>query len=130
RVEQTMSAAPAAAAASSSSFIVDTPAATPGRGTAQAADFGFTFEEEKQQQGGSALDYFKPTPAPPPAAPPPPPSPPKSPFSTDSGSVAPVTPPAGFSFDTPSPGFSFDEPAKTPTPPPAAPVAAANFDFS
>src|SRR5436190_6198443 len=56
RVEQSMSASPVAAA-SSSSFIVDAPAgAPPGRGTAQAADFGFTFEEDKQQQG-SALDF-------------------------------------------------------------------------
>src|SRR5438034_4069238 len=93
RIEQSMSASPVAAA-SSSSFIVDAPAgAPPGRGTAQAADFGFTFEEDKQQQG-SALDFFSPTPAPAP--------PPKSPFSTDSGPVKPVTPPPGFSFDAPS----------------------------
>ena len=153
RIEQSMSASPVAAA-SSSSFIVDAPAgAPPGRGTAQAADFGFTFEEDKQQQG-SALDFFSPTPAPAP--------PPKSPFSTDSGPVKPVTPPPGFSFDAPSApapapptprdapfsgfsfdtpastpsaplgsGFSFEAPASTPTPPPTSPVAPANqFDFS
>jgi tetratricopeptide (TPR) repeat protein len=121
RVEQAMAAAPAAPT-SSSSFIVDTPAPPPGRGTAQAADFGFTFEEEKQQQG-SALDFFSPTPAPAP--------PKKSPFSTDTSPVQPVTPPSGFSFDasaapptpppTPPPsdapfgGFSFDTPASTPS---------------
>ena len=149
RVEQSMTTAPAAA--SSSSFIVDAPAgAPPGRGTAQAADFGFTFEEDKQQQQkGSALDFFTPTPAPAP--------PPKSPFSTDTGPVKPVTPPPGFSFDAPSPpappaptpppsdapfgGFSFDTPASfsfdapasatTPTPPPTSPVApSSEFDFS
>src|SRR5437764_5581217 len=142
RVEQTMTAAPVAAAASSSSFIVDTPAAPPGRGTAQAADFGFTFEEDKQQ--GSALDYFKPTPASPPPPAPTPAAPPKSPFSTETGTVAPVTPPAGFSFDAPSPSaFSFDTPPNAPgfsfdaAAPPAAqprnaPAAAppSNFDFS
>ena len=126
RVEQTMTAAPVAAAASSTSFIVDTPAAAPGRGTAQAADFGFTFEEEKQPQG-SALDFFQPTPSAPP-----PPAKPKSPFSTDTGPIAPVTPPAGFSFDTPSPGFSFDEPSPAAAQPREAPAAAAasDFDFS
>jgi tetratricopeptide (TPR) repeat protein len=125
RVEQTMAAAPVSAA-SSSSFIVDTPAAAPGRGTAQAADFGFTFEEEKQQ--GSALDFFQPTPPP---APPPAPPKQKSPFSTDSAPVMPVTPPAGFSFDEPAStggGFSFDEPAAAQ--PREAPAAAATFDFS
>src|SRR5437879_5169888 len=46
RVEQSMSASPVQ---SSSSFVVETPAAAPpGRGTAQATDFGFTFEEENR----------------------------------------------------------------------------------
>ena len=143
RAEQSMSASPVAAAASSSSFIVEAPAAPPGRGTAQAADFGFTFEEEKQQ--GSALDYFKPAPAPAPppaAAPTPTPTPSKSPFSTETGTFAPVTPAAGFSFDAPAPsGFSFDTPspaapaapaaAPAPAPTPApAPAPAPEFDFS
>src|SRR5712692_8668040 len=35
------------AAGASPSFVVDTPAAGAGRGSAQASDFGFTFEEEK-----------------------------------------------------------------------------------
>jgi tetratricopeptide (TPR) repeat protein len=145
RVEQAMTTA--AMPASSASFIVDTPSSAPGRGTAQAADFGFTFEEEKQPQG-SALDFFAPTAA---ATPPP-----KSPFSTDTGEVKPVTPPAGFSFDEPAApppppppappgeapfsGFSFDTPANTPAPfsfdtpssatPPPPVAASQTFDFS
>src|SRR2546430_9728897 len=61
---------PAPTQGSSSSFIVDTPAAAPGRNSAQASDFGFTFEEEKAAS----------------AAPPPPQSFSfDSPFSTDTG---------------------------------------------
>jgi tetratricopeptide (TPR) repeat protein len=125
------------ASAPAQSFVVDGPAAPP-RSSAQASDFGFTFEEEKQQAPFSA-----------PAA---------SPFSTDTGKTAPVTPPGGFSFDSPQPsapaspeepfgslsydsskpaephspfgdgGFSFDSPAapKVPTRPPAS----AEFDFT
>jgi tetratricopeptide (TPR) repeat protein len=69
-----------------SSFVVETPSAAP-RGAAQASDFGFTFEEEKNaaSSGFDSFSFdtpaattpaFSPTPAPPPA-PPAPPSPPK-----------------------------------------------------
>ena len=79
------------------SFVVDSPSQPSSRGSTQASDFGFTFEEEKQQQS-------------PPAT---------SPFSTDTGSTAPVTPPSGFSFDSPTipaKGFSFDTPVPQPSP--------------
>jgi tetratricopeptide (TPR) repeat protein len=110
-----------AAAGGSPSFVVDTPASAGGaRSTAQASDFGFTFEEEK-------------------AAPPPPQSFSfDSPFSTDTGTVPPVTPPSNFSFDAPSQpapppkpaqstAFSFDTPS--PFSPPAQ-GASAEFDFT
>jgi tetratricopeptide (TPR) repeat protein len=115
-----------AAAGGSPSFVVDTPASAGGaRSSAQASDFGFTFEEEK-------------------AAPPPPQSFSfDSPFSTDTGTVPPVTPPANFSFDAPSQpapsqpapppkpapstAFSFDTPS--PFSPPAQ-GASAEFDFT
>lgn len=106
------------------SFIVDTPQSASGRGTAQAADFGFTFEEEKPASSDGALAGFSfdsPAPAPAPAAAPPKP--------------APTPEPAGFSFDAPASGsFSFDTPSTAaPAPPPAAapPAAGSNdFDFS
>ncbi|HJT17846.1 MAG TPA: tetratricopeptide repeat protein [Thermoanaerobaculia bacterium] len=124
--------------APSASFVVDTPAPQAGRGTAQASDFGFTFEEEKggaqQQQGGGFANFSF-----------------DSPFSTDTGTTPAITPPPGFqeavkppaaepgsfSFDTPPPsssfagGFSFD----TPTPA-AAPTQSGGgggpheFDFT
>jgi tetratricopeptide (TPR) repeat protein len=116
RVEQSMSASPMA---SSSSFIVEAPAGAPARKATQAADFGFTFEEEKQQQQQQSA--------------------PRSPFSTDSGAMPPVTPPAGFSFDSPATpvppapskaasdapfsGFSFDTPSTA-----AAPFGSFSFD--
>lgn len=117
----------------SSSFVVETPAATPsGRGTAQASDFGFTFEEEKgQQQSGLGSFSFD------------------SPFSTDTGTVPAITPPpvkpatpppqpsgGAFSFDTPPPspafggGFSFDTPSPTATPPPSQSPDSGEFDFT
>jgi tetratricopeptide (TPR) repeat protein len=127
----------------SPSFVVDTPQQPGSRGTAQAKDFGFTFEEEKGQQSGlGSFSFDSPSAA--------------SPFSTDTGTVPPITPPSGFSFDSPapvapappppppqSPGtpFSFDTPPPSPspfsfdTPPPmpAAPVkepGALEFDFT
>lgn len=126
--------------AASPSFVVDAPASQPGRGASQASDFGFTFEEEKAHE--SALGSFSFD----------------SPFSTDTGSVPPITPPSGFaggekkeepksstpfSFDTPPPpspspfagGFSFDTPPATPAAPsgpgPAQiPGTAQEFDFA
>lgn len=113
-------------ASSSASFIVDTPAPTAGRNSAQASDFGFTFEEEKA------------------AAPPPPQSFSfDSPFSTDTGTVPSITPPANFSFDepaqpkaakTPTPqstAFSFDTPPPSPSPfSPPAQGSSGEFDFT
>ena len=84
------------------SFVVDTPPAAAGRGTAQASDFGFTFEEEKAAPAAPAFGSGF------------------SPFSTDTGTVAPISTPAGFSFDAPA--------APAPPPPPAAP-AAGGFSF-
>src|SRR6185295_9909622 len=47
RIEQLIAAKESAApAAASSSFVVEAPAPASGRSTAQASDFGFTFEEE------------------------------------------------------------------------------------
>ena len=81
--------------APSSSFVVETPAAPAGgRGTAQASDFGFTFEEEKgAAQGSSGFGSFSFD----------------SPFSTDTGSTPSITPPAGF-----------DKPATPPPQPPGS----------
>jgi tetratricopeptide (TPR) repeat protein len=94
-------------AAQSPSFVIDTPAA--GRSTAQASDFGFTFEEEKAPEV-SFSDFSFDTPA----APPPKPAAPD--FSN-------------FSFDSPSePAFSFGTPAPAAAPPPAPP--AGDFDFA
>jgi tetratricopeptide (TPR) repeat protein len=116
---------PAAAQGSSSSFIVDTPAAGPARNSAQASDFGFTFEEEKA-----------------PAPPPPQSFSFDSPFSTDTGTVPSITPPANFSFDAPSQpaapktptpqssAFSFDTPPPAPSPFSPPKSSAAEFDFA
>lgn len=120
------------AAAASPSFVVDNPAPASGRGTAQASDFGFTFEEEKPKEaaggfGGFSFDSGSGL----------------SPFSTDTGTTSPITPPAGFSFDAPfaaappapepaapTGGFSFDAPASTPTPPPSpSPFGGGAFSF-
>jgi tetratricopeptide (TPR) repeat protein len=130
-------AAPAGFSFDAPSFIVEAPQPqTPGRGTAQAADFGFTFEEEKPAEGGLSGFSFEapapPAPAPAPAAPKPaapePPPPSSTGFSFDAPSGG-----GGFSFDSPSApsgSFSFDS-----TPAPAAPSAPAappsgDFDFS
>jgi tetratricopeptide (TPR) repeat protein len=106
------------AAAPSSSFVVDEQ--PPTRGSAQATDFGFTFEEEKSTDGFANFSFGDSAPAAEPVVP-----------------VAPVVeaaPAAGFSFDSPASsggygGFSFDAPA---APPPAAESAPASggFDFS
>lgn len=91
---QPAAAAPSSGFDNSTSFVVDAPSAPAGggRAPAPAADFGFTFEEDK----GGAAPAFNFDATPPPAAP--------------------ATPPAAssFSFDTPaagSGGFSFDAPA-------------------
>ena len=99
-------AAPSFSFGGSPSFVVETPPPAPtGRGAAQAADFGFTFEEEKPAEPESTFGGFSfgaPAPA---AAPPPPPA---SGFSFDT----PAAPPASSSS---SPfgagGFSFEAPA-------------------
>ncbi|HEX3584268.1 MAG TPA: hypothetical protein VH087_21060, partial [Thermoanaerobaculia bacterium] len=130
RMEKVVSTPPAAAPAAAPqgfsfdapSFIVETPQATPGRGTAQAADFGFTFEEEKPSADGALAGFSFEAPAAKPEPPKPAPAP------------APAPEPAGFSFDAPSSGgFSFDSPAPAAPPPPAAAPPAtrsADFDFS
>lgn len=117
---------------SSPSFVVETPQPPPGRGATQAADFGFTFEEEKPPApppsglGGFSFDAAASSP---------------SPFSTETGTMPSVTPPAGFSFDQPaappSPSiggaFSFDAPAfgapAAPTAPPTPPAGPGGFSF-
>ncbi|MDQ6802330.1 MAG: tetratricopeptide repeat protein [Acidobacteriota bacterium] len=116
---------PAGAPSASSSFIVDTPAAGGGRNSAQASDFGFTFEEEKAAAPPQSFSF-------------------DSPFSTDTGTVPSITPPANFSFDgpaappkapqpqaPPSTPFSFDTPPPSPSPfsPPGG-TASAEFDFT
>jgi tetratricopeptide (TPR) repeat protein len=88
------------------SFVIETTAPAPGRGTAQAADFGFAFEEEKPAEVSFAN------------------------FSFDSPAAAGADSPfaGGFSFDSPSPS-----PAATPAPaaPPIAPPSGpAEFDFA
>lgn len=98
----------APAAFSFDSFVVDAPAAATGRGTAQASDFGFTFEEDK------------PAAAPPAAAPEQ-----NSGFGSGFSFDAPANSPFSTSGPMPSPipeGFSFDGPAKQP--------ATGDFDFS
>jgi tetratricopeptide (TPR) repeat protein len=126
---------PASFGFDSPSFVVETPQPPAGgRGTAQAADFGFTFEEEKPAAPPPAAPSFgafsfdAPA-APAPTAPPPPATPPANP-----------APFGGFSFDSPSgapagggdalSNFSFEapKPAPAPAPPPAAP-AAGGFSF-
>jgi tetratricopeptide (TPR) repeat protein len=120
KIEQAIAAresgAKAAPAAPASSFVVDTPG--PGaRSTAQASDFGFTFEEEKQagaqQQPPSFANFsFEPSAQPAPPA----------------GGQQPAGGFGGFSFDTPAatpagaPSFSFDAPTQSQGP--------AEFDFS
>src|SRR5205823_330595 len=118
---------PAAAQGSSSSFIVDTPAAGPGRSSAQASDFGFTFEEEKAAAAAAPPQSFSFD----------------SPFSTDTGTVPSITPPGNFSFDAPSQpvapkaptpqstSFSFDTPPPSPSPfSPPVQSGSAEFDFT
>lgn len=87
--------APAQAAAPPPSFVVDNPSSAPsGRSTAQAADFGFAFEEEKPTEVSFANFSFD-TPATTDA--------PFSGFSFDGPSSAPATPAAG-----PTPAGEFD----------------------
>ncbi len=110
-------AAPSFSSGGSPSFVVETPPSPPTtRSAAQAADFGFTFEEEKPAEPESPFGGFTfGTPAP--AAPPPPPA---GGFSFDTPAAPSSSPPfggGGFSFDAPaapaSGGFDFG-PAATP----------------
>jgi tetratricopeptide (TPR) repeat protein len=95
-------AAPTAAAAPPPSFVVDDRASQPGtRSTAQAADFGFTFEEDKPAEVSFTNFSFD--------------APAASDFSFD------AAPPAAPKAETPFGGFSFD----------AKPVQAPNtYDFA
>jgi tetratricopeptide (TPR) repeat protein len=99
---------PAAFSFDSPSFVVEAPPPPSSRGTAQASDFGFTFEEEKPPE-------------------PPPPAAPTS-FSFDEG----------FSFDTPaaSDPFASFKPTQAapaapaaPPPPPVTEEGPRTFDF-
>lgn len=106
-IRKAEASAGAPAAFDASSFVVDTPVSP--RGTTQASDFGFTFEEDKNTGGGSGFDSFSFNTAAPAAAPEPAPQ-------SDSGA---------FSFDTPvegTPAFNFDAPAPT--------KVGSDFDFS
>ena len=97
-----------------SSFVVDTPAAPAGRGTAQASDFGFTFEEEKSPQqasGGGFANFSFDTPTAPAA----PAAAPAAPAQSSSG---------GFT------SFSFDTPVASPAVPDAPKPSSGEFDFS
>ena len=82
KVEQALAAKESATPHSvdASSFVVDTPAAGSARGSAQATDFGFTFEEDKSQQKQQPSSFAN--------------------FSFDS--PAPSGSSGGFSFDTPA----------------------------
>lgn len=96
------------------SFIVDDGKAQPtGRSAAQAADFGFTFEEEKVPE--VALDQFS---FDAPAAPD---------FSFNAPAVPRSEPFGGFSFDAAPPAAP---PAAAPAPTPVAPSPSGEFDFS
>lgn len=117
QLEQKIKGGAAAPAPSfdASSFVVETPGAPAGRSTAQASDFGFTFEEDKNAAASSALGNFSfdnagAAPAGTPAAP-----------------AAPAAGFGGFSFDTPvtsgTPSFGFDTPDQKP-------AASSEFDFS
>ena len=112
--QMTAGRAPAASAPpafdSGTSFVVDAPTAS-ARGTAQASDFGFTFEEEKPTQpsagGFGGFSFDSPAPSAPAA---------DAPFA------------GGFSFDSPAPaagGFSFDQ-----SPAAAKAPVGGEFDFS
>ncbi len=99
-------AAPSFSSGGSPSFVVEAPPPAPTtRSAAQAADFGFTFEEEKPAEPESPFGGFS-FGAPAPAVPPPPPT---GGFSFDS----PAAPPAATSSTSPfgGGGFSFDAPA-------------------
>ena len=94
-------AAPPPAESSAPSFVVEAPAPPPGaRSTAQAADFGFAFEEEKPQEVSFAD------------------------FSFDTPAASSDSPFGGFSFDTPAGA------AAPPPPPPPAAETGGEFDFA
>jgi tetratricopeptide (TPR) repeat protein len=111
------------------SFVVDNPAPPSLRNTAQASDFGFTFEEEKPAAPAGSFSFDSP------AAP----AAPADPFSSFSFGTPAATPAApagnapfggGFSFDSPAApaagSFSFDAPSSAA----AKPSASNEFDFS
>jgi len=110
RVAQAISArdaAPRPAAAPPPSFVVEDRAPQPGGRTAQATDFGFTFEEEKPPEVSFANFSFD--------------APAASDFSFDAATPAAPTPAKP---EAPFGGFSFDAT-------PAAPAGSANeFDFA
>ena len=117
QIETMIRSAESAAPATSfdaSSFVVDAPA--PARGSSQASDFGFTFEEEKNPQQAPAATSFE-----------------NFSFGGQSG-AGDAAFGSGFSFDTPvsgapSGGSGFDFNAPSPAEP-APPKASNEFDFS
>ena len=120
---------PAATSFDSSSFVVDTPAPST-RSTAQASDFGFTFEEDKGGGSTSSFENFSfdsPTPEKPPAIEP------SSAGAFSFDSPTPEEPPVvePSPSDTFSPGaFSFDTPVEAGPGPAAAPPPSAPSEFS
>ena len=101
--------APARPAAPPPSFVVEEPKSpAAGRSTAQAADFGFTFEEEKPADVSFANFSFD------------------TPASTDFSFDAPAAP-AAPKQEAPFGGFSFDS-TTAPAPPPVA--GASEFDVT
>jgi len=122
RVAESMQAAeppaPSFSFGASPSFVVETPPPAPtARSAAQAADFGFTFEEEKPAEPESPFGGFS-FGAPAPAAPP---SPPAGGFSFDTPAAPPASSPFGagaFSFDAPpAPASGVFDFELAPTPP-------------
>lgn len=107
--------APARPAAPPPSFVVEeTPSPRGGRSAAQAADFGFTFEEDKPAEASFTNFSFN------------------TPASTDFSFDAPAAPSAPPKPDSPFGGFSFDATPATPTPgaPIPPPPGASEFDFA
>lgn len=140
RIEQLIAAKESSGPSqASSSFVVDSPAPAAGRSTAQASDFGFTFEEEKPAAPQPSFANFSFDSPSPPAQSAQPPQPPQQPAQQ---------PPAGglggFSFDSPASGgadsglggFSFDGPVSSPAAAPSfgadtpASTPGKEFDFS
>ena len=121
----------------SPSFIVEQPAApapppasssspgAPGRNTAQASDFGFTFEEERDKPAPASTSSFAAFSFDSPSTPAAPEPPSKITDALSSFPFGNPTPaPAPPANDSPFGGFSFDAPSAPAAAPPAAPASA------